>query len=102
MRIIIKKRMVKKSSRPHLKIVVIGRSGAGKTTFINTLINHFYEVEYDEERLVPITQTVNMQGDSGSGDSTRVEQLPCNIKEFDTRQSTHGVSEADRSEERRV
>ena len=87
--------MLKTSSRPHLKIVVIGRSGAGKTTFINTLMNHFYEVEYDEERLVPITQTVNMQGDSGSGDSTRVEQLPCNIKEFDTRQSTHGVSEAD-------
>jgi len=44
--------------KPHYKVLVIGMSGAGKTTTINMLVNQAMSIEYLEERKIAITQRI--------------------------------------------
>src|SRR3990167_8287281 len=69
----------------HLKFLVIGRTGSGKTTFINSLINHFFDKEYDSQRLIAITQNLTVTN-VHTQENVKV-QLPCNIPNFVKKQS---------------
>lgn len=69
-----------------LTLMVIGRSGAGKSTWINSFISYFSGRGYHDERLVAIDQTfTNEQGPF---------KQKCNIKEFDYLQTERGSSQA--------
>lgn len=87
--------MIGKEHRQHLKMVVIGKTGAGKSTFINTLVNHFYDVGYDQDRFVAISQTVCLEEDAFDPGHDRVKELSCNIKEFDSKQGNFGGTQAE-------
>jgi GTPase SAR1 family protein len=75
---------------PHYRAVVIGKSGAGKTTFINMVANICQGRKYKEERLVAITQGFNLQAEDGGEIIPMV--LKCNMGEFMNKQSddVHG------------
>lgn len=81
------------TAKPHIKIVIIGRTGAGKTTFINTATNLFHRVRYMSPRLVAITQSILIL--DKNGDEQKL-LLANNIKEFAKKQSEHdgGQNEA--------
>ena len=46
--------------KPHYKVLVIGMSGAGKTTTINMLVNQAMSIKYLEKRKIAITQIVEL------------------------------------------
>jgi len=46
----------------HYKILVIGKTGAGKSTTINMLINLALNKKYDDERLIAISQLITLIG----------------------------------------
>lgn len=46
--------------KKEIKFVCIGKTGAGKTTLINTLINQAYKRSYLDERLIAITQNLTL------------------------------------------
>lgn len=68
----------------HIKLVVIGRTGAGKTTFINSIVNLFYGVKYPEKRHIAITQNFELRDKNGNPVKIRIE---CNMDEFKDKQS---------------
>ena len=46
-------------SKQHIRMMMIGKSGAGKTTLINMMVNLFFEKKYlNDERLIAITQNL--------------------------------------------
>ena len=68
-----------------LVVLVIGRTGAGKTTFINNISNLLYKKEYKDKRNVVISQKMEiMNPDTGD---TQDVQFKCNINDFKNRQS---------------
>ena len=69
---------------PHLKFLVIGRTGAGKTTFINSIINQFYNIGYFDERKIAITQHFELV--NSEGENIKIK-LANNMPEFKQKQS---------------
>jgi len=65
-------------------MVAVGRSGAGKSTFINMFATLIAGKGYEDERCIAITQAIEFQ-DEGRGSSTGV--LNCNIPNFKNLQS---------------
>ena len=43
--------------KPHFKILVIGNTGSGKTTFVNMVVNLAKGKEYTDEKTVAIKQS---------------------------------------------
>lgn len=43
-------------SKPHLKILVIGKTSAGKSSSINMILNLAAKVNYEDERIIAIEQ----------------------------------------------
>jgi len=68
------------SAKKHYKAVVVGKSGAGKSTFINMVANLYNNRKYDDERLVAITQGFNLQAEDGG--EIHKEVMKCNMKQF--------------------
>lgn len=57
------------------RLVVIGRKGSGKSTFINMLANLSQGKKYSDKRLIVIRQTVTLPGN-------RESILQCNVPEY--------------------
>jgi GTPase SAR1 family protein len=57
----------------HIKLLVIGRTGAGKITFINMVANQFYKRKYVDERVIAITQNASLKTMDGG-------EIPINLK----------------------
>ena len=56
--------MEKKESKKKIyNILVLGKTGAGKTTAINMFLNLAMNLNYTDERLVAITQSFKFQND---------------------------------------
>lgn len=72
-------------NKKHLKLVAVGRSGAGKTTLINMMTNLILGKGYDDERSVAITQGMSFK----PKDSEQEVKLSfqCNMPEFMSLQS---------------
>ena len=77
------------SKKPHLKIAVIGRTGAGKTTFINCLVNHMFNVRFEEPRKVVISQQIQVSSQL-PGEQPIVAMLNCTFKQFKNKQAEAG------------
>lgn len=75
-------------NKQHLKFVILGRSGAGKTTFINSVVNQFYGLAYDDERVVAISQEQTLR-DPETGREVKI-YLKSNIEQFKNKQSDVG------------
>jgi GTP-binding protein EngB required for normal cell division/predicted solute-binding protein len=69
----------------HIKLLIIGRTGAGKSTFINSLIQHFHGLKYEDVRKIAITQNFELLNLETR--TTKKFQLKCNIEEFREKQS---------------
>ena len=69
---------------PHVKLLVIGRSGAGKTTLINSFTNLFHDKSYSDERLISITQNFELRDLNGKLIKIKLQS---NIKDFALKQS---------------
>jgi len=63
----------------HCRAVVIGKSGAGKSTFINMVGNLANGKNYRDKRIVAITQGFSFMAEDGK---THNFVLPCNIPQF--------------------
>lgn len=48
------------SAKPHIKMLVLGKTGSGKTTLINMIINQVAQVKANEERIMAITQSFSI------------------------------------------
>jgi GTPase SAR1 family protein len=68
------------SAKKQLKIVVVGRSGAGKSTFINMIANLIKGKKYEDERIVAISQGLSFKAKEGEDDVKITFQ--CNVPEF--------------------
>ena len=80
------------SEKKHLKFVILGRTGAGKTTFINSLVNHFYGLKYDEDRAIAISQEQTLR-DPETGREIKI-RLTSNIEQFKNKQSDVGGAQS--------
>jgi len=69
-----------KDGKKHYKAVVVGKSGAGKSTFINMVANLCNKTGYNDDRLVAITQGFNLQAEDG-GEIQKVV-MKCNMPQF--------------------
>ena len=67
------------------KILLIGQTGAGKTTFINMMVNIIGGVDYEDERKIAISQKLELS--SYGGEQSKTISLDCNIDEFKGLQS---------------
>ena len=79
-------------TKKHIKLVLIGRSGAGKSTFVNSLVNHFYTLDYDEERIIAIKMVQKLY--SPTLNQTVSISLDSNISEFRSKQSDLGGNQS--------
>lgn len=70
---------------PDIKIAVIGKSGAGKTSVINTLCNIFEGKDYDDNRTIAITQNIKLNNPRTK--ETSVLTLNSNINLFKDKQT---------------
>ncbi len=68
---------------PDIRIAVVGRSGSGKSSIINTLTNIFEGRRYDEERVFAITQTLSIEVE----DKPKIIELKSNIHAFKDKQT---------------
>ena len=41
-------------SKPHLKVLLIGKTGSGKSTAINMFLNQALKLNYEDERIIGI------------------------------------------------
>ena len=65
--------------RSQYRAVVIGKSGAGKSTFINMVANLCQERKYSDPRIVAITQGFSLMTEDGE---IQQKVLPCNMRQF--------------------
>jgi predicted GTPase len=42
-------------NKPHYKILIIGKTGAGKSTAINMIVNLIFNHKYEDDRAIAIT-----------------------------------------------
>lgn len=68
---------------PDLRIAIVGKSGAGKSSLINMLTNIFLGKKYTDNRAISIDQTIPMR----QGNETKKIPLKSNIREFKDKQS---------------
>ena len=62
---------------PKIRVVCIGKTGSGKTTLINCLMNQIQQKEYEDERIIAITQQINLKNPK-NGDEVPL-QYKCNL-----------------------
>ena len=74
-----------KENKKSIRLAMVGRTGAGKTTLINMLTNLIMGKNYKDKREFAITQRVNFL--SQVDYQTHTEVLKCTIPQFETRQS---------------
>ena len=67
------------------KILLIGQTGAGKTTLNNVLVNILGGVDFENERKIAISQKLELS--SYDGEQSKTISLDCNIDEFKELQS---------------
>ncbi|EAR96169.1 50S ribosome-binding GTPase (macronuclear) [Tetrahymena thermophila SB210] len=70
--------------KPHLKLLMIGKTGAGKSTAINMFLNLAIGNSFQDERVVGITQHFSFN------DQKFI--LQCNVDQFSNKQSDIGIS----------
>ncbi|KAL4512568.1 hypothetical protein ABPG72_020405 [Tetrahymena utriculariae] len=75
---------MEQKDNPHYKILVLGKTGAGKTTAINMIVNLALDKNYEDKRDIAISQTVTFKG---THQKEQKVVLDCNIQEFLDRQS---------------
>ena len=68
-----------------ISLVCIGKTGAGKTTLINTLINHIMKKSYHDERVIAITQQIELRNPMTKELVSRTYE--CNMDQFQSLQS---------------
>ena len=68
-----------------VSLVCIGKTGAGKTTLINTLMNHVMKKSYHDERVIAITQLIELRNPMTEEQFTC--KYECNLDQFKGRQS---------------
>jgi energy-coupling factor transporter ATP-binding protein EcfA2 len=68
-----------------VSLVCIGKTGAGKTTLINTLMNHVMKKSYHDERVIAITQLIELRNPMTEEQFTC--KYECNLDQFQGRQS---------------
>ena len=71
-------------SIPHIKLLVIGRTGSGKTTFINGCVNQFYNMNYYGERRIAISQNFYLEDSSSNLIKVKMSN---NMEQFQQKQS---------------
>lgn len=76
---------MQKKNKKSIRLAMVGRTGAGKTTLINMLTNLIMRKNYKDKREFAITQRVNFT--SQVDYQTHTEVLKCTIPQFETRQS---------------
>lgn len=74
------------TTKPYLKLLFIGRTGAGKTTLINMITNLFERKTYFDKRLISITQTFT-QNNQNDPNNQSFLKLECTFNEFENKQS---------------
>jgi septin family protein len=75
-------------SKKKYNVLVLGKTGAGKTTAINMFLNMAKSLKYKDPRLVGITQVFKFQ------DQKPIE-LSCNIDEFREKQSDFKLNQSE-------
>ena len=75
----------------HLKLLLLGKSGAGKTTFLNSCASFLAKAKYEDPRVCAITQTIVLK--KGKKEPFPVK-LECNIPVFMNKQTEQGGSSA--------
>jgi len=68
--------------RRTLRILFLGESGSGKSMMINMLVNLIAGRSYDSPRLIAIPCTQKFEVHSGVQTFSKVDELNCNIPEF--------------------
>jgi len=81
----------KEGRKKHYKAMVVGKSGAGKSTFINMVANLYNNRKYDDPRLVAITQGFNLQADDG--EEIHKVVMKCNMDQFRDLQTDDDMTE---------
>ena len=68
-----------------VKMAIIGKTGTGKTSLINTLVNIFEGKCYEEPRTIAISQVVKLNNPKTK--DTSILEMKCNMTEFASKQS---------------
>ncbi|KAK7177186.1 hypothetical protein R3I93_001232 [Phoxinus phoxinus] len=67
----------KDTSKPNKIVLLVGETGAGKTTIINTMVNYLLEVKFEEEMWYEITEEeARDQAESQTSEITMYEVCP--------------------------
>ena len=73
------------SNKKEISLVCIGKTGAGKTTLINTLMNHIMKKDYSEFRVIAITQLIHLQ--NPMTEEIVSWKYECNLSQYSHKQS---------------
>ena len=74
----------KDSNLIKIKVLFLGKTGAGKTTLINAFANYFYGVNYKDERKIMVSQDMIIN----IGNESKKIKLEKNIKSTDKEESS--------------
>ncbi|XP_077093738.1 uncharacterized protein LOC143745493 isoform X2 [Siphateles boraxobius] len=61
----------KDENKPNKVILLMGETGAGKTTMINTMINYLLEVKFEDEEFYQITEEIEEENEDEEQDQTK-------------------------------
>ena len=82
-------------SKPEVRVVCLGKTGAGKTTFINCLFNYLSGRTYEDERMIAITQQIVLRDPVSSKQVKK--QYICTFEEFKHKQNDDLLASAGQS-----